>query len=180
MKINKKMAVFLCMALICGFLVLPVQAATFMNCGDADGKITVQSYKDKYSAKWTKIIDKSIAAWNGSSANVNISVSAQSKNVIKAKRYNDTWYGLTTQTHNKTSGYTSKFIIKVNTKTIKAKATNYSKFARSTVTHEFGHVFWLADNPNTKKSSIMKYDRDRNTMVKPQQFDIDNVNKKYK
>ena len=90
MKINKKMAVFLCMALICGFFFFLLQAATFMNCGDADGKITVQSYKDKYSAKWTKIIDKSIAAWNDSSANVNISVSAQSKNVIKAKRYNDT------------------------------------------------------------------------------------------
>lgn len=41
MKTNKKMAVFLCMALICGFLVLPVQAATFLSYGDADGKITV-------------------------------------------------------------------------------------------------------------------------------------------
>ena len=106
--------------------------------------------------------------------------SGQTPYLFCIKRDVLTWYGLTTQTHNKTSGYTSKFIIKVNTKTIKAKATKYSKFARSTVTHEFGHVFWLADNPNTKKSSIMKYDRDRNTMVKPQQFDIDNVNKKYK
>lgn len=64
-------------------------------------------------------------------------------------------------------------------RTISNKATNISNFAKSTVTHEFGHVFWLCDNPTTNKSSIMKSSRNRNTMTVPQTFDIDNVNAKY-
>lgn len=39
----------------------------------------------------------------------------------------------------------------------------------------FGYV----DNPNTSKSSIMKYNRNRNGMTAPQTFDVDNVNAKY-
>lgn len=39
----------------------------------------------------------------------------------------------------------------------------------------FGYV----DNPNTSKSSIMKYSRNRNSMTAPQTFDVDNVNAKY-
>ena len=39
----------------------------------------------------------------------------------------------------------------------------------------FGYV----DNPNTSKSSIMKYSRNRNGMPAPQTFDVDNVNAKY-
>ena len=41
------------------------------------------------------------------------------------------------------SKYTTKFTIKVNARTISADATNFNNFAKSTVTHEFGHVFWL-------------------------------------
>ena len=80
-----------------------------------------------------------------------------------ADKYNDTWYGLTSQTYNSSTGYT----------------TNFNNFAKSTVTHEFGHVFWICDNPNTSKSSIMKYSRNRNDMTAPQTFDVDNVNAKY-
>ena len=73
---------------------------------------------------------------------------------------------------------TTKFTIKVNARTISADATNFNNFAKSTVTHEFGHVFWLCDNPNTSKSSIMKYSRNSG-MTAPQTFDVDNVNAKY-
>lgn len=100
-------------------------------------------------------------------------------NSIEAARYNDTWYGLTSQTYNSSTGYTTKFTIKVNARTISEDATNFNNFAKSTVTHEFGHVFWLCDNPNTSKSSIMKYSRNRNSMTAPQTFDVDNVNAKY-
>ncbi|RGR55611.1 hypothetical protein [Agathobacter rectalis] len=96
-----------------------------------------------------------------------------------ADKYNDTWYGLTSQTYNSSTGYTTKFTIKVNARTISEDATNFNNFAKSTVTHEFGHVFWLCDNPNTSKSSIMKYSRNRNSMTAPQTFDVDNVNAKY-
>ncbi len=96
-----------------------------------------------------------------------------------ADKYDDTWYGLTSQTYNSSTGYTTKFTIKVNARNISADATNFNNFAKSTVTHEFGHVFWLCDNPNTSKSSIMKYSRNRNGMTAPQTFDVDNVNAKY-
>lgn len=58
-----------------------------------------------------------------------------------ADKYDDTWYGLTSQTYNSSTGYTTKFTIKVNARTISADATNFNNFAKSTVTHEFGHVF---------------------------------------
>lgn len=96
-----------------------------------------------------------------------------------ADKYDDTWYELTSQTYNSSTGYTTKFTIKVNARNISADATNFNNFAKSTVTHEFGHVFWLCDNPNTSKSSIMKYSRNRNSMTAPQTFDVDNVNAKY-
>lgn len=102
-------------------------------------------YNNNYA--WVRIIDDGIAAWNDSGANVSITTSSSSDNTIEPARYNDTWYGLTTQT--------------------------------CTVAHEFGHVFWLCDNPNTTKPSLIKHSRDRNTMMTPQQFDIDNVNAKY-
>lgn len=48
------------------------------------------------------------------------------------------------------------------------------------MSHEFGHLFWLCDNPVTSSPSIMDYNRNRNTMTSPQQFDISNVNAKYR
>lgn len=153
-------------------------ADPYLDYGSKTGKVTVKSYSS-LSDDWVSIIDTGIANWNDSSANVSISVSIFSSNKIEAAQYSDTWYGLTTQTYNTSTGYTSKFVIQINSKTISDDATNFTNFATSTVTHEFGHVFWLCDNPNTTKSSIMKYSRDRNTMTTPQQFDIDNVNAKY-
>lgn len=176
----KKLIGFLCMIIFSMYSVMCVHAAAFINYGDADDKIEVQSYQNKYGDGWCEVIRKSINAWNNSSANVKISVSDSSKNKMLIRKYDDTWYGLTTQTYSVSTGYTSKFSIKINSRTIKSDAKSYSKFARSTLTHEFGHVFWLADNPSTSRASIMKYSRNRNKMVKPQTFDINNVNQKYK
>ena len=149
----------------------------YLDIGSKTGKIDIQSYNNKYNDIWVTIIDNGIANWNDSSANVSISVSSKSSNTIEAARYDDSWYGLTTQRNNIFTGYS--FEIQVNARTISADATNTSNFATSTVTHEFGHIFWLCDNPDTGEDSIMKYNRDRNTMTKPQSFDIDNVNAKY-
>lgn len=43
-------------------------------------------------------------------------------------------------------------------------ATIFSNFAKGTVAHEFGHVFWLCDNPSTAEPSLMKYSNDFNTV----------------
>lgn len=167
------------MCLVFGSLMAVYAADPYLSCGSKSGSISVKSYSDKYNDTWVSILNNGISAWNNSKANVSISKSSSSSNVIEAAKYDDTWYGLTTQTYNATTGYTSKFVIKINAKTISDSATNFDNFAKSTVTHEFGHVFWLCDNPSTTKSSIMKYSRDRNSMTVPQTFDVDNVNAKY-
>lgn len=166
-----------CMVLASSILVYA--ADPYLSYGSKTGSINVQSYSNKYNDTWVSILNNGISAWNNSRAKVSISKTSSSANTIEAARYDDTWYGLTTQTYNTSTGYTSKFVIKINARTISDDALNFSNFARGTVTHEFGHVFWLCDNPSTTKSSIMKYSRDRNTMTLPQTFDIDNVNAKY-
>lgn len=169
--------IVLCM--IFASTIVTYAADPYLSFGSKTGNVNVKKYADKYNDTWVSVIDNGISAWNNSSANVSISKSSSSKNSIEAARYDDTWYGLTSQTYNSSTGYTTKFTIKVNARTISADATNFNNFAKSTVAHEFGHVFWLCDNPNTSKSSIMKYSRNRNGMTAPQTFDVDNVNAKY-
>lgn len=180
MKKVRKIAAFM---LAVGFAfcsTIAVYAADpYIDCGSETGNVTVKSYSSNYNDIWVGIINDGIAAWNDSSANVSISTSSSSNNTIEAARYNDTWYGLTTQSYYVSTGYTTKFTIQINARTIADDATDTQNFATSTVAHEFGHVFWLCDNPNTTEASLMKYSRDRNTMTTPQQFDIDNVNAKY-
>ncbi len=143
------------------------------------GNENVKEYSDKYNDTWVSVLNNGISAWNNSSANVSISKTSSSKNSIEAAQYDDTWYGLISSPYDTSTGYILKFTIKVNARTISADAENFNNFAKSTVTHEFGHVFGLCDNPSTSKSSIMKHSRNRNTMTTPQTFDADNVKAKY-
>lgn len=180
MKRTKRLlGVVVAACLILGSAMVVYAADPYLSYGSKSGKVAVKNYSNRYNDTWVRIIDNSINAWNNSSANVSISKTSKSNNTIEAAQYNDTWYGLNSQTYDKSTGYTSKFVIKVNVRTISNDAKNFSNFAQSTVAHELGHTFWLCDNPTTSKSSLMKYSRNRNTMTTPQQFDIDNVNKKY-
>lgn len=184
MKIVKKLKYYIALlTVLCLMNTFPIvvnAADPYLSCGSETGNITIQKYSNKYNDTWISIIDKGISGWNNSSANVSISVTSSSENTIEAASYDEAWYGLATQIYNTSTGYTSSFVIKVNVRTISKDAVNFKNFARSTVTHELGHIFWLCDNPSTSKSSIMKYDRNRNVMVLPQKFDIDNVNAKYR
>lgn len=177
----RKTKYFLTIALILGCVTYssPVANAAdpYLSYGSKTGRVTVDNKVGQYSPNWATLANNSIASWNNS-ANVSITKQSSSTNVLEAGRYNDTWYGETTQYHK--NGNTTKFMIKINAKTIEKDATNTSNFVMSTITHEFGHVFRLCDNPSTSKASIMKYSRDRNTMTGPQQFDIKNVNSVYK
>lgn len=128
---------------------------------------------------WSSIVSESVSAWNNSNAKVSINEKSTSKNSVVITDYTDSWYGLNSSTLN-SSGYISKYTIHVNGRTIIENARNVHDFIKSTITHEFGHVFWLCDNPVTGQASIMKHTRDRNVMTVPQQFDIQNVNKMYK
>lgn len=178
-KAEKAVAIIVAVGLTLCSVIVAYAADPYIANGSETGNITVKNYSSDNNYAWVRIIDDGIAAWNDSGANVSISTSSSSDNTIEPARYNDTWYGLTTQTCYASTGYTIKFIIQINARTIADDAADIFNFATSTVAHEFGHVFWLCDDPNTTKPSLMKYNRDRNTMTTPQQFDIDNVNAKY-
>lgn len=178
-KIKKLSSLVLIFTLLLSTTALVHAADPYLNYGSKSGKITVKNYSNSYNSKWVSIINNARSAWNSSKAKVSISTSKSSKNKVEAAKFNDSWYGLCSQSYNTSTGYTTKFTIKVNARTISKDAKNFNSFAKSTVAHEFGHVFWLCDNPSTKSSSLMKYSRNRNRLTTPQSFDIKNVNKKY-
>ena len=95
---------------------------------------------------------------------------------VKEYDYNNTWQ---TPMNQSISNTTTKFQIKLNSTTISNDATNFNNFVQSVLVHELGHILWLADNPSTTSSSIMKYTRDRNTLTRPQSYDINDVNTKF-
>lgn len=178
-KAKKLSSIVLIFTLFLGSAALVHAADPFLNYGSKSGSITVKSYANSYNSQWVTIINNARSAWNSSSAKVSISTSSSSNNTIEAAKFNDSWYGLCSQSYNTSTGHTTKFTIKVNARTITKDATNFNSFAKSTVAHEFGHVFWLCDNPSTNSSSLMKHSRNRNNLTTPQTFDINNVNKKY-
>lgn len=67
---------------------------------------------------------------------------------------------------------------------ISRDANNIYNFGQSVVAHEFGHLFFLADNPVSSGAgnnmSLMNHARDRETVIQPTYFDINNVINKYK
>lgn len=154
-------------------------ASPYNTYGLQNGRASVAIRVSSYNPNWATLINNSRITWNNS-ANVNITQNDNSSNWIEAGDYGNDWYGRTIQTYNTNTGYTTQFYIKINGETINQKATNVSNFVMSTMSHEFGHIFWLCDNPVTSNPSIMDYNRNRNTMTSPQQFDISNVNAKYR
>ncbi len=177
--LTKKVAIFILFVLVSiGIPSITVRAAItpYSSSGSETGNISVRDYTGQYNDLWVSIMDESVDSWN-TLANVSIMKDPWSQNYILASQYLDEWYGIEIPTPS--SGYITSFIIKLNTRTIADNATNFSNFAQSVLVHELGHVFWLKDNPGTTSSSIMKYSRNRNLMILPQQYDINNVNAKY-
>ncbi|MDF2539397.1 MAG: hypothetical protein K0S76_2418 [Herbinix sp.] len=72
-----------------------------------------------------------------------------------------------------------EFEIQLNSTTITNNAVNLNNYIQSVFVHELGHAIWLEGNPTTTEDSIMKYSRNRNTMIAPSSFDEASVNMKY-
>lgn len=172
----KKKLVATLVALTVGALAAtPIFAAQFLTYGYSSKTIPVKSYS--YNATWQTPMDQSLANWNNAGAKISFTKSSSSSNTITAAQFNDTSYGVN---YGSVSGSTLKsFRIELNSRTISADATNLSNFIQSVFVHELGHSIWLADNPDTSSASIMKYTRDRNSMTKPQTYDINGVKSKY-
>lgn len=150
----------------------------YLNHGSAGKYIYVYPYS--YNDLWQAAIDQSRSNWNTSSAPIYFYTSSSSNNRIYASQYDYTAYGKTYPLE--VSGSTlTKFKIELNSRTIAndAASGNVSNFIQSVLVHELGHTIWLADNPITSSSSIMKYSRNRDTMTNPSSYDIANVDAKY-
>jgi hypothetical protein len=125
---------------------------------------------NNYNDQWKKPMEAAASAWTSTPTPVVVSTLSSSKNKVLAGSYTDTWYGIAT------SANPGPFTIKLNSRTINRDATNFYNFVKSTLVHEYGHIFSL---DHTTKTAIMNSNRDRNTMTNPQQFDIDEVNSVY-
>ena len=138
---------------------------------------SVPMYPYSYNIIWQTAMDQSRSNWNNTSTPIDFYTSSGSSNMIYAAQYDWDAYGMMTPT---TSGSElTQFTIRLNSRRISEDATNISNFIQSVFVHELGHTIWLEDNPITELSSIMKYNRDRDTMTNPSAYDVEGVNMKY-
>ncbi|KAB3533083.1 zinc metalloprotease [Alkaliphilus serpentinus] len=126
-------------------------------------------------SSYSSIFNNSIAAWNNTDTSVELT-KAKSDNYVITGQYDDTWYGVYKPSLKYIFwGPATKFVIQLNRSQLVGKSDN---FWQSVLVHEFGHALSLGDNP-PESPSIMRYDRDRESMITPQQDDIDGVNAYY-
>lgn len=170
---KKKSYNFLKMIVICILVqtlaIRPVSAETDPNWGSQTPHIGVSL--GNYNNTWKVPMNDAGIAWNGTPTRVTVGISSSSSNKVLVSSYSDTWYGLAS------SANPGPFTIKLNSRTITKDASNFTNFVKSTLVHEYGHIFCL---DHTTRTSIMNSSRNRNTMTTPQQFDIDEVNSVYK
>lgn len=163
---------FLCLVLVFALL-LTLQKTTIFAETDPDwGSQTPGIYVpfNTYNDTWRAPMDDAASAWTGTPTPVSVGFSTATSNQLIAASYTDTWYGTAS------SANPGPFTIKLNSRTINLDATNFYNFVKSTLVHEYGHIFCL---DHTLQTSIMNTSRNRNIMTTPQQFDIDEVNSVY-
>ena len=154
-------------------------AGVFWVGGVANRSIALQlANTTAQNGTWSPLIMSSCVAWNNANAGVNLYTTTTTSNY---KIYVDAYYwpddptaaGLTTLPSNGTV-YSSK--VEINTNNIFFT----SEYRRSVIAHEIGHMFWLGHNaPVFSTGSIMKSDRDRDTLFVPQPYDAWNVRFRY-
>lgn len=151
-------------------LTMPMGAAAspINGIGQSTPKIAVYPYN--YNTTWQTALNQGLANWNATFSPVSLTKSTLSGSTLTAAQYNTTWYG-----YYQSCGPTCMYI-RMNSKTIAADATNVSNFIQSVTVHEYGHALYLNHVTST---SIMNRSRNRNTMIKPQTADVNNVKAKY-
>lgn len=149
-----------------------------MDRGVSSKTLMVKLVGQDAMAGWQPLIQSARSAWNNSKAKTNISLTTTDSSNYTIEIVNlssKTWYGLTTSVKG-SNGFTTSATIQINKATTGNKSDN---FKRSTITHEFGHLFWLNDNPETADYSLMLHGRDRELIYTPQMIDIYHMDQKY-
>ena len=167
--------VILCLMLSFAFSTV-VYAASYIYY---DGGLKSASVEVENRLSKSTVYNNSVNAWNNTSTPVDITtVAGSGHSYVIDGVYNDTWYGLYTPKNRQylVSGRAGKFTIELNRRELVSESNN---FWQSVLVHELGHAFCLSDNPSSGNSSIMNYDRNRNTLINPTSNDIAGVNNAY-
>jgi len=153
----------------------PAQA-TYYSGGMPSAHFYIKPYS--YNDQWQPNLDRALTNWFNTPTPAWIQKSSSTSSWLTAAYYNDTWYGLYTPYGARNSS--RYFHIQLNSRTIARDAGNFANFVTSCFVHELGHGLSLNDDPPVgANSSIMRHDRNRNTMTTPQQYDINDVNNFY-
>ena len=126
------------------------------------------------STKYTTPYRNSMAAWNTATSRIRWGNANASQNVIRAIDNNTyTWYGIYNPYDLKSNGRAGRFIIRINDQRIPAN----NNFRQSIIVHEMGHALCLGHT--TSSTSIMSYNRNRYSIIKPNADDVKGVNYAY-
>lgn len=152
----------------------PAQA-TFYSGGMPNAHYLIRPYS--YNDLWQPNLDRALTNWFNTPTPAWIEKSTATSSALTAAQFADTWYGLYSPSG---SGSGRTFQIRLNSRTIARDAANFANFVTSCFVHELGHGLSLNDDPPVASTaSIMRHDRNRNVMITPQQYDIDDVNNFY-
>ncbi|MGL5714033.1 MAG: matrixin family metalloprotease [Paraclostridium sp.] len=170
---RKKLSKILAISLVSiGMMTTISSAYVLYSQGSTSASISI-----KNRCSYSNVFKNSLSAWNATPTKAYIKEVVNSNTYAIDGVYGDEWYGTYTPTklQNIISGRATEFNIKLNRRLLVDKSDN---FRQSVLVHELGHALCLGDNP-PQTQSIMRYDRNRNTMIKPQQDDINGVNAAY-
>jgi hypothetical protein len=148
----------------------------FLNYGYGNKSIPIKNYS--YSSVWQIPMDAAVNSWNSSNTSINFYKCSNTNNKITVSPFSFNEVGKLKPII--VSGTELvEFEIQLNSTTITNNAVNLNNYIQSVFVHELGHAIWLEGNPTTTEDSIMKYSRNRNTMIAPSSFDEASVNMKY-
>lgn len=147
--------------------------ADYFSGGWPTGWSYIRPYS--YNSTWQSPMDRSLNNWNATASPADIQKVSGAGNTVTAASYADSWFGY----YNKYCSVSCYYTVRLNSRRISGEATNFANFVTSVMVHEFGHALSMADNPNTTRASIMKESRPRNSMITPQSYDVEEVNRYY-
>ena len=133
-----------------------------------------------YADVWASAINNAIASWNNSGAPVYFYsiYNTTYGNDINVVNNANPWYGRLVTTGGEGNELIS-FYVELNSGPITTDASNLSNFIQSVLVQYLGTAIWLDEDPVTPYDSIMKNNRNRNTLIAPTQYDVQNVSSKY-
>lgn len=159
---------FICLCLI--FLLTPSALAYVLtDMGHWNKRVEIED-RTSYSEFHTSRAD-----WNSAVSHTGVyfqEVPGSGHSWITDNQVSNTWYGYYYVIDRYLLvGRVTKFHIELNRNILVNESSNCK---RSVITHELGHALGLGDNPPETRS-IMRYDRNRDTMFRPYPDDVRGV-----